>query len=47
MICEEKTCDFRTNGGFEKTRGLGVNGGIFLEKTRDLFEKWYFLEEKA
>ena len=31
-ICEEKTCDFRLNGGFAETRDFRLNGGF--EKTR-------------
>ena len=34
-ICEEKTRDFRLNGGFEKTHDFRVKWGILEEKTRD------------
>ena len=34
-ICEEKTRDFRLNGGFAKTRDFLVKWGISEEKTRD------------
>ena len=33
-ICEEKSRDFRLNGGFEKTHDFRVKWGIFVEKTR-------------
>jgi len=32
-ICEGKTCDFRLNGGFEKTHDFRVKWGI-LEKRK-------------
>ena len=32
---EEKTRDFRLNGGFAKTRDFLVKWGILEEKTRD------------
>ena len=35
-ICEEKTRDFRLNGGFEKTRDFRLNGG-FLKRKRVIF----------
>ena len=34
-ILEEKTRDFRLNGGFAKTRDFRVKWGISEEKTRD------------
>ena len=34
-ISEEKTRDFRLNGGFVKTRDFRVKWGILKEKTRD------------
>ena len=34
-ICEEKTRDFRLNGGFEKMLGFLVKWWICEEKTRD------------
>ena len=34
-ILEEKTRDFRLNGGFEKTHDFRVKWGILEEKTRD------------
>ena len=34
-ILEEKTRDFRLNGGFEKTHDFLVKWGICEEKTRD------------
>ena len=34
-IIEEKTRDFRLNGGFAKTRDFLVKWGILEEKTRD------------
>ena len=34
-ICEEKSRDFRLNGGFEKTHDFRVKWGILEEKTRD------------
>ena len=34
-ICEEKSRDFRLNGGFEKTPDFRVKWGILEEKTRD------------
>ena len=34
-ISEEKTRDFRLNGGFAKTRDFLVKWGISEEKTRD------------
>ena len=47
-ILEEKTRDFRLNGGFEKTRDFQVKWGISEEKTRDfrlngVFEKRKFV----
>ena len=33
-ILEEKTRDFRLNGGFAKTRDLWLKWGILEEKTR-------------
>ena len=35
-ICEEKTRDFRLNGGFEKTRDFRLNGG-FPKRKRMIF----------
>ncbi|EPP35775.1 hypothetical protein CP10139811_1283, partial [Chlamydia ibidis] len=32
---EEKTSDFRLNGGFAKTHDFRVKWGIFEEKARD------------
>ena len=32
---EEKTRDFRLNGGFEKTHDFRIKWGILKEKTRD------------
>ena len=34
-ICEEKSRDFRLNGGFEKTHDFRVKWGILEEKTHD------------
>ena len=47
MISEEKTRDFRLNGGFAKTRDLWLKWGILEEKTRDFRVKWGILEEKT
>ena len=44
-ICEEKTRDFRLNGGFEKTRDFRLNGG-FANTNRDFLVKWGICEEK-
>ena len=46
-ILEEKTRDFRLNGGFAKTRDFLVKWGISEEKTRDFLLKWGILEEKT
>ena len=35
QILEEKTCDFRLNGGFAKTCDFRVKWRISEEKTRD------------
>ena len=44
-----KMRDFRKKSGIsrEKMRDFGVKGGIFGVDVIFLFEKWYFLEEKA
>ena len=46
-ILEEKTRDFRLNGGFAKTRDFLVKWGIREEKTRDFRVKWGICEEKT
>ena len=46
-ISEEKTRDFRLNGGFAKTRDFRVKWGILEEKTRDFWVKWGIIEEKT
>ena len=45
-ICEEKTRDFRINGGFETTRDFRVKWGILKEKTRDFRLNEGFLKRK-
>ena len=45
-ILEEKTRDFRLNGGFAKTLDFLVKWGILDEKTRDFRVKLGILEEK-
>ena len=45
-ICEEKTRDFRLNGGFEKTRDFRLNVG-FSKRKRDFQVKWGISEEKT
>ena len=47
-ILEEKTRDFRLNGGFAKRKRVifGLNG-ISEEKTRDFRLKWGICEEKT
>ena len=47
-ILEEKTRDFRLNGGFlKRKRDLWLKWGILEEKTRDFRVKWGILEEKT
>ena len=46
-ICEEKSRDFRLNGGFEKTHDFRVKWGILEEKTLDFRVKCWILEEKT
>ena len=46
-FCEEKTRDFRLNGGFAKTRDFRVKWGISEEKTRELWLKWGICEGKT
>ena len=48
VFCEEKTCDFCLNGGFEKTRDFQVKCWFLEEKTHDFrlngeFEKRKFV----
>ena len=39
-ILEEKTRDFRLNGGFEKTHDIRVQWGILEEKMLGFLVKW-------
>ena len=45
-ILEEKTRDFRLNGGFEKTHDFRVKWGILEEKTRDFLLNGVFEKRK-
>ena len=45
-IFEEKTRDFRLNGGFAKTRDFLVKWGILDEKTRDFHLNGGFAKRK-
>ena len=45
-ISEEKTRDFRLNGGFAKTRDFLVKWGILEEKTRDFHLNGGFSKRK-
>ena len=46
-ILEEKTRDFRLNGGFAKRkRDFQVKWGICEKKTRDFHVKWGIFREK-
>ena len=46
-ILEEKTRDFRLNGGFEKTHDFRVKWGILEEKMLGFLVKWGICEEKT
>ena len=46
-ICEEKSRDFRLNGGFEKTHDFRVKWGILEEKMLGFLVKWGICEEKT
>ena len=45
-ILEEKTRDFRINGGFEETHDFRVKWGILKEKTRDFLLNGGFAKGK-
>ena len=46
-ICEEKSRDFRLNGGFEKTHDFRVKWEILEEKMLGFLVKWGICEEKT
>ena len=46
-ICEEKTRDFRLNGGFEKTHDFRVKCWILEEKMLGFLVKWGICKEKT